>query len=52
MLVAGEFDTDLVTPEESNRVEEIMAAIANPRLGGIFDHFLPRRKTWAWCGRT
>ena len=47
LLVAGNFNTDLVKPEGTTRVEEIAAELAAADLEDMSAHFLPRYKPWS-----
>ena len=52
LLVAVDFNVDMVDPEGSTRTEEIAAALETDGLEDIGANFLPRRKSWLSYGRT
>ena len=53
LLVAGDFNVDLASPEEDQRAEDIATSLATEGLEDMAWHFLPResrcfrdRRTW------
>ena len=52
LLVAGDFNFNLVVPEGHALDEAIAAALSMSGLEYMSAHFLPRRKPWLIYGRT
>ena len=52
LLVAGDFNANLVEPEGDQRGEDISAAMATEGLEYLSAHFLPRRRSWCRYERT
>ena len=48
LLVSGDFNIDLVTPEGDHRGEYIAGAIVTTGLEYMSAYFLPYRKSWEW----
>ena len=52
LLVAVDFNVDLVTPEEDRRVEDIATTLAKEGLEDMARHFLSRESRWCRDQRT
>ena len=52
LLVAAYLSVKLLEPEGDRRGEDIAAALATEGLEDMSAHFLPRRCSWCWDGRT
>ena len=52
LLVVGNFPVNVSEPEGDQRGEGIAAAIATEGLEDMLMHFLPRRSSWCWDGKT
>ena len=52
MLVAGDFNVNLVDPEGNRRGEDIAAAMEAEGIEDILAHFLMLRRSWCRDGRT
>ena len=52
LLVAGDFNVDLVTPEGGRRAEDIATTLATEVLENMEIHFLPRESRWCQDWRT
>ena len=52
LLVAGDFNINLLETEGDRRGEDIAAAMAMEGLENMSAHFLPRRRSWCRDGRT
>ena len=52
LLVAGDFNSNLVEPEGDRRGDDIVAAMATEGLEDILAHFLPLQRSWCRDGRT
>ena len=51
LLVAGDFNVNLATPEGDRRAEDIATTLATEGLDDMSTHFLPRRLSWLWDRR-
>ena len=52
LLVAGDLNSNLATPEGDRRVEDIATTIATEGLEDMAQHFLPRERRWYRDRRT
>ena len=52
LLVAGEFNVDLASPEGDRRAEDIATLVATEGLEDMARHFLPRENMWCQDCRT
>ena len=52
LLVAGDFNVNLLEPEGNRRGEDIAAAMAAEGIKDMSAHFLPHRRSWCRDGRT
>ena len=52
LLVAGDFNADLATPEGERRLEGIVTSLATQGLEDMASHFLPRERRLFWDCRT
>ena len=46
LLVAGDFNVNLATPEGDRRAEDIATTLATEGLEDMAKHFLPRERRW------
>ena len=51
LLVAVDFNANLLEPEGDQRRENISAVLATEGLEDMLSHFLPRRRSWCRDGR-
>ena len=51
LLVAGDFNVNLATPEGDRRAEDIATTLATEGLEDMAKHFLPRESRWCWDWR-
>ena len=51
LMVAGDFNTDMATPEGYRRAEAIATSLATEGLEDMARHFLPRERRWCWDRR-
>ena len=52
LLMAGDFNTQILEPEGDRRGEEIAATLATERIKDMSEHFLLRRSSWCLDRRT
>ena len=52
LLVAGDFNVDLASPEGDRRVEDIATSLATEGLEDMAQHFLPQESRWCRYRRT
>ena len=52
LLVAGDFNVDLTSPEGDRRAEDIAMSLVTEGLEDMARHFLPRENRWCWEWRT
>ena len=52
LLVAGEFNVDIATPEGDRRAEDMATELATAGLEDMARHFLPQEKRWCRDRRT
>ena len=52
LLVAGDFNINLLEPEGDQRGDDIVMEMATEGLKDMPAHFLPRRRSWCQDGRT
>ena len=52
LLVAGDFNVDLASPEGDRRAEDIATSLATEGLEDMARHFLPEESRWCWDQRT
>ena len=52
LMVAGDFNVDIMEPEGNKRVENIATDLATAGLEDMAQHFMPRRRRWNIDRRT
>ena len=52
LMVAVDFNVDIMEPEGNRRAENIATDLATAGLEDMAQHFMPRRRRWNWDRRT
>ena len=52
LMVAGDFNVDILAPEVNRRAENIATDLETAGVEDMAQHFMPQRRQWSWDRRT